>query len=133
MASNNDNTVTVEVRVQEPTGKLKKIFEELEHQSEEMREKLVKLLKELSEILPTLMVIGKTKDEHGVLFMGSPEEDTHKRGEDVVASIAQMMAMRKDAHDVILAAVCYHLQQSPEDQVKMYEALNMMKQPTAKS
>lgn len=98
-----------------------------------MKEKLEKVLKELSEILPTLMVIGTTKDERGVLFMGSPEEDTHKRGEDVAASIAMMMSMRKDAHDIILSATCYHLQRNPEDQVKMYEALNMMQQPKAES
>ena len=86
------------------------------------------MLKELSEILPTLMVIGTTKDERGVLFMGSPEEDTHKRGEDVAASIALMMGMRKDAHDILLSAVCYHLQRSPEDMQKMYEALDLMKE-----
>ena len=125
-------TATVEVKLQEPTEEMKKIIKELKQQAE-MEEKLEKLLKELSEITPTLMVIGLTKEKQGVLFMGSPEQDGMERGNAVAANVATMMAMRKDAHDVILAAVCYHLQQSPEDQVKMYEALNMMKQPTAKS
>ena len=129
---NGQFTATVEVKLQEPTEELKKIIKELKQQAE-MEEKLKELLKELSEITPTLMVIGLTKEKNGVLFMGSPEQDGMGRGNAVAANVATMMAMRKDAHDVILAAVCYHLQQSPEDQTKMYEALNMMKQAKAKS
>ena len=125
-------TATADVYVPEATEEVKKIIKELKQQAE-MEEKLKELLKELSEITPTLMVIGLTKEKNGVLFMGSPEQDGMGRGNAVAANVATMMAMRKDAHDVILAAVCYHLQENPEDQVKMYEALNMMKQPTAKS
>ena len=92
-----------------------------------LEEKLEKVLKELSELVPTLVVVGLTKDKRGAMFMGSPEK-THKKSKiDVVASVAMMLDQKSEFREVVFSAVSWFMQNNPKYQEAMSEALEKMK------
>ena len=93
---------------------------------DEKEQKLRELLKNLGKLVPTLLVVGITADKHGALFMGSPEENDEKRAEDVATSVAMMMEYNAGARQILLAAVSHFLQQDPDYQRQMREALDIM-------
>lgn len=129
-------TVSASFKETEMSDEFLEIFKKLNEEYEKAMEdekKLNKLLLEVGKILPTLFIIGSTKDKRGALFMGSPEEDIEKRAIDVASSIAMMMEARQDAKEVLLSALCYYLEKNPEDRVKMYDALNKMQTPKAEA
>lgn len=119
-------TATADVYVPEATGEVKKIIEELKKEAE-MQEKLEKLLKELSELVPTIVIVGLTKDKRGAMFMGSPEKTDEKRKIDVVASVAIMLDQKTEFREVIFSAVSWYMQDNPKYQDAMREALEKMK------
>lgn len=96
----------------------------------EKNEKLNDLLKQVVEIVPTMLFIGTTADKQGALLMCSPEKTSERRKIDLTATIAMIMDARAECHEVILSGVCYYLQQNPEYQEKMREALDKMKEFT---
>ena len=93
----------------------------------EQNQKLNDLLKQVAEIVPTMIFIGLTADKHGAMLMGPPEETDEKRMLDLTAAIAMLMEARAECHEVMLSAVCYYLQQNPQYQEKMRVALDKMK------
>ena len=92
-----------------------------------IEEKLKKQLNELSELMPTLMIVGLTKDKRGAMFMGSPEKTEEKRKIDVVASVAMMLDQKTEFREVVFSAVCWFMQDNPKYQEAMSEALEKMK------
>ena len=94
--------------------------------------KLNELLKEVSKIAPTILLIGST-GERGVFYCTSPEKTAEEKTYDLAGAIAMMIDTKPEAHDLLLGAVSYYLQVNPDEQTKMYNALNMMKQAKAKS
>ena len=94
----------------------------------DLNNELNKRLKELSELLPTIMVIGITKDGRGAMFMGSPEKTEEKRKIDLMAAVAMMMEEKTSLQELILAAVCWYLQKNPEERVKMQKAIDIIKE-----
>lgn len=92
-----------------------------------IEEKLKKQLNELSELMPTLVVVGLTKDKRGAMFMGSPEKTEEKRKIDVVASVAMMLDQKTEFREVIFSAVSWFMQDNPKYQEAMSEALEKLK------
>lgn len=99
----------------------------------EESKKLNDLLNEVADIMPTLMLIGTTKENKGALLMCSPKDGSKERAEDVAMSVFLMMEERQEVAQIILAAVSEHLMHHPEKQQKMFDALSMMKKPKAKA
>ena len=93
-----------------------------------LEEKLEKVLKELSELVPTLVVVGLTKDKRGAMFMGSPEKTEEKRKIDLMAAVAMMMEEKTSLQELILAAVSWYLQKNPEEREKMQKAIDIIKE-----
>lgn len=93
-----------------------------------LEEKLEKVLKELSELMPTIMIVGLTKDKRGAMFMGSPEKTEEKRKIDLMAAVAMMMEEKTSLQELILASVCWYLQKNPEEREKMQKALDIIKE-----
>lgn len=94
----------------------------------DLNNELNKRLKELSELLPTIMIVGLTKDKRGAMFMGSPEKTEEKRKIDLMAAVAMMMEEKTSLQELILAAVCWYLQKNPEELEKMQKALDIIKE-----
>ena len=92
-----------------------------------LEEKLEKVLKELSELVPTLVVVGLTKDKRGAMFMGSPEKTNEKSKIDVVASVAMMLDQKSEFREVVFSAVSWFMQNNPKYQEAMSEALEKLK------
>lgn len=92
----------------------------------EKNEKLNDLLKQVVEIVPTMLFIGTTADKHGALFMTSPEKTSEKRAEDVAVSVAMMMEYNPDTRQILLAAVSHFMQHKPDYRRQMREALDIM-------
>ena len=93
----------------------------------DLNNELNKRLKELSELLPTLMIVGLTKDKRGAMFMGSPEKTEEKRKIDVVASVAMMLDQKSEFREVVFSAVSWFMQNNPKYQEAMSEALEKLK------
>jgi hypothetical protein len=94
----------------------------------DLNNELNKRLKELSELLPTIMVIGITKDGRGAMFMGSPKGTDEKRKIDLMAAVAMMMEEKTSLQELILAAVSWYLQKNPEEREKMQKAIDIIKE-----
>lgn len=90
------------------------------------RNKLDKLLDELTKIAPTLLVIGSNK-KSGMACFNSPEDTSDNKQVDIVQTIAMMIDSHSQVHDILLAAVCHYLQQNPDERDKMRFALDIMK------
>lgn len=58
------------------------------------------LLGNLSKLVPTLLVVGKTTDGDGVLFMGSPEENEREMTIDLCDAIATTIGKNKKLQEV---------------------------------
>lgn len=94
----------------------------------EQNKKLNDLLMQVVEIVPTIMVIGITKDGRGAMFMGSPKGTDEKRKIDLMAAVAMMMEEKTSLQELILSAVCWYLQKNPEEREKMQKALDVIKE-----
>lgn len=94
----------------------------------EKNEKLNNLLKQVAEIVPTMLFIGTTADKQGALLMGSPEKTDEQRKIDLTATVAMMMDQRTELREVLFSAVCWSMQENPKYRDKMQEALNILKE-----
>lgn len=104
----------------------------------EKNEKLNDLLKQVAEIVPTMLFIGTTADKQGALLMGSPEKTDEQRKIDLAVTVAMMMDQRTELRDVIFSAVSWFMRLHPECRDAMQELLDKLKeldehQRTAKS
>lgn len=93
----------------------------------EQNKKLNDLLMQVVELVPTIVIVGLTKDKRGVMCMGSPEKTDEKRKIDVVASVAMMLDQKTEFREVIFSAVSWYMQDNPKYQDAMREALEKMK------
>ena len=94
----------------------------------EKNEKLNDLLKQVAEIAPTMVFIGKTTDKHGAFMMGSPEDTDEKRKFDLAVTVAMMMDQRTELRDVIFSAVSGFMRLHPECRDAMQELLDNLKE-----
>lgn len=94
----------------------------------ETDEKLKDLLKQVAEIVPTILFIGATADKHGALLMGSPEENDEKRWLDLCAAIATMIEQNKELREVILSAVSWFMQENQKYRDGMLLVLKKMEE-----
>lgn len=94
----------------------------------EKNEKLNDLLKQVAEIVPTLLFIGKTTDKHRAFMMGSPEDMDEKRMLDLAVTVAMMMDQRTELRDVIFSAVSGFMRLHPECRDAMQELLDKLKE-----
>ena len=94
----------------------------------ETKEKLNDLLKQVAEIVPTILFIGKTADKQGALLMGSPEKTDDMREADIVTAVCMMIADRKDVRAMLFSAVCWYMQANPKYRDRMQKVLNELKE-----
>lgn len=94
----------------------------------ETNEKLKDLLKQVAEIVPTILFIGATADKHGALLMDSPEENDEKRRVDLCAAIASMIEQNQELREVIFSAVCWFMQENQKYRDRMGLALKKMEE-----
>ncbi len=94
----------------------------------ETNKKLNDLLKQVAEIVPTMLFIGTTADKQGALLMGSPEKTDEQRKIALTASVAMMMDQRKELREVLFSAVCWFMQENPKYQEAMQTALDKLKE-----
>lgn len=94
----------------------------------ETEEKLTDLLKQVAEIVPTILFIGRTEDKHGVLFLNSPDNTDDMREADIVTAVSMMIAEREEVRAMLFSAVCWYMQANPKYQEAMQEALNKLKE-----
>lgn len=95
---------------------------------EENKKELLSLLTRLGEIVPTIVFIGTTTDQHGAFMMGSPEEDDGERKFNLVATVAMMMEQKQALREVIFSAVSWVMQENPMYRDAMQEALDKLKE-----
>lgn len=94
----------------------------------EKNEKLNDLLKQVAEIVPTMLFIGTTADKQGALLMGSPEKTDEQRKIDLAVTVAMMMDQRTELRDVIFSAVSWFMQENPKYRDAMQKALDKLKE-----
>ena len=94
----------------------------------EKNEKLNDLLKQVVEIVPTMLFIGATADKQGALLMFSPEETNEKRMIDLAAAIAMMMEQQQTLRELLFYAVSWYMQENPKSQEAMQLALDKLKE-----
>ena len=94
----------------------------------EKNEKLNDLLKQVTEIVPTMLFIGTTADKQGALLMGSPEKTDEQRKIDLTATVAMMMDQRTELREVLFSAVCWFMQENPKYRDVMQMALDKLKE-----
>lgn len=94
----------------------------------EKNEKLNDLLKQVAEIAPTMVFIGKTTDKHRAFMMGSPEDMDEKRMLDLAVTVAMMMDQRTELRDVIFSAVSGFMRLHPKYRDAMQKALDKLKE-----
>ena len=94
----------------------------------EKNEKLNDLLKQVAEIVPTMLFIGTTADKQGALLMGSPEKTDEQRKIDLAVTVSMMMDQRTELRDVIFSAVSWFMQENPKYRDAMQKALDKLKE-----
>ena len=94
----------------------------------ETNEKLRDLLKQVAEIMPTMLFIGTTADKQGALLMGSPEKTDEQRKIDLTATIAIMMEQNQELREVIFSAVSWFMQENQKYRDRMRLALKKMEE-----
>lgn len=92
----------------------------------ETKEKLNDLLKQVAEIVPTMLFIGTTADRHGVMFLNSPDNTDDMREADIVTAVCMMMTERKEVRAMLFTAVSWFMQYNPKYQEAMQKALDNM-------
>ncbi len=86
--------ITLEVKNADMGPELKKIFDELYQdykKAMDIQKRLNELLIEVGKMVPTMIFIGTTTDNHGAFMMGSPEKKGEMRMIDLASSVAMMM------------------------------------------
>lgn len=94
----------------------------------DLQAKLKFQLKGLEKLVPTMLVIGLTKEKNGVMLLGSPEETNEKRMIDLAAAIAMMMEQQQTLRELLFSAVSWYMQENPKYQEAMQLALDKLKE-----
>jgi len=89
-------------------------------------EDLNKTFKDITTVVPTIVCIGRTAEGDGMMMMNSKEEGDQQREEDLSTCIAAMMQVNEQVRNLMLASVCFFLQQNPSYQQKMTDAIKLM-------
>ncbi len=89
--------------------------------------RLNEIFKEVTKVVPTIVVIGRTNDDNGLLLMNSNEKSDNQREEDLSKCVASMMSAHEQTRNILLASVCYFMQMNPDYQQKMINAINIMR------
>lgn len=82
--------------------------------------------KKITELVPTIVCIGRTVKGEGLMMMNSKAEGNQQREEDISACVAAMMQANEQVRNIMLASVCYFMQNNPDYQQKMTDAIKLM-------
>ena len=90
------------------------------------KKRLNDLFKEVTELVPTIISIGRTKEGYGLMMMNSEQEGTQQKEEDISVCLSAMMQYSEQVRNIFLASVCHFMQTHPDYQQKMIDAIKLM-------
>lgn len=90
------------------------------------KKRLNDLFKEVTELVPTIISIGRTKEGYGLMMMNSEQEGTQQKEEDISVCLSAMMQYSEQVRNIFIASVCHFMQTHPDYQQKMIDAIKLM-------
>lgn len=88
---------------------------------------LNKTFEDITKLVPTIVVLGRTADGKGLMMMNSNEQTSEQKEEDICICIATMLQSNEQVRNIMLASICHFMQQNPEYQKHMMKAIKLMR------
>lgn len=82
--------------------------------------------KKITELVPTIVVIGRMVEGQGLMMMNSNQEGNQQKEEDISLCLSSMMQANEQVRNILLASVCHFMQVNTDYQQKMTDAIKLM-------